>query len=109
VAAQTFAWVHVEDLAALVADLATGAIEDSDDAGRGPVPGGCTPVNVAGGPATHRDYLGTVAGALGVEPEWRDEPAWTGQVRADRARRWGWAPRVDLAEALRELEDGLRR
>ena len=107
VAEQTFAWVHVDDLAALVADVATGAVPTSEDPERGPVEGGCTPVNVGGGPATHRDYLGTVTSALGVEATWDDGPAWTGRLVADRARRWGWEPRVDLGQALGELEAGL--
>jgi nucleoside-diphosphate-sugar epimerase len=71
------------------------------------VAGEATPVIVAGEPATWRDYLGTVARAVGVEPEWTDEPVWTGQLRTDRARRWGWAPRVGLAQALEELRRGL--
>jgi nucleoside-diphosphate-sugar epimerase len=105
--AQTWAWVHVDDLAAFVADVATGAVATADDPERGPVAGSATPVVVAGEPATWRDYLGTVTGALGVEPEWTDEPVWTGRLRADRARRWGWTPRVGLAEALDELRRGL--
>jgi nucleoside-diphosphate-sugar epimerase len=105
---KTFAWVHVDDLAAFAADLATGAIAAGDDPESGPVAGGCTPVNVASGPATQRDYLGAVTEALGVEPTWDDEPSWTGQILADRARAWGWMPRVSLAEALDELEAGLR-
>ncbi|MGY1915209.1 NAD-dependent epimerase/dehydratase family protein [Blastococcus sp. SYSU DS0973] len=105
--AQTWPWVHVEDLADLIADLATGAVPAGDDAARGPVAGGTTAVIVAGEPATWRDYLGTVTEALGVEPEWTDEPAWTGQLRTDRARGWGWAPRVSLAEAMDELRRGL--
>jgi nucleoside-diphosphate-sugar epimerase len=105
--AKTWSWVHVDDLAALVADVATGAVATADDPERGPVAGGTTPVIVAGEPATWRDYLGTVADALGVAPEWTDEPVWTGQLRSDRARRWGWAPRVGLAQALDELRRGL--
>jgi 2-alkyl-3-oxoalkanoate reductase len=105
--AKTFAWVHVDDLAALVADVATGAVATADDPERGPVAGGTTPVIVAGEPATWRDYLGTVTDALGVEPEWTDEPVWTGQLLTDRARRWGWAPRVTLARAMDELRQGL--
>jgi nucleoside-diphosphate-sugar epimerase len=105
----TFAWVHVDDLATLIADLATGRIAPSDDPSEGPVAGGCTPVNVAAGPATQREYLETVTGALGVEPLWDDEPAWTGSILADRARAWGWTPSVTLDEALREIEAGLRR
>lgn len=104
----TFAWVHVDDLAAVAADLATGAIPAGSDAASGPVAGGCTPVNVAGGPATQRDHLGAVASALGLEPTWDDEPAWTGQIRADRARGWGWSPQVSLEDALAELRAGLR-
>lgn len=106
--AQTFAWVHVDDLASLAADVATGAIATGDDPESGPVTGGCTPVNVASGPATQRDYLGAVTEALGVEPTWDDGPAWTGQIVAERARRWGWRPRVDLPTALDELRAGLR-
>ncbi|SNS14820.1 Nucleoside-diphosphate-sugar epimerase [Geodermatophilus pulveris] len=105
--AETWGWVHVEDLAALIADVATGAVATADDAERGPVAGGTTPVIVAGEPATWRDYLGTVTDALGVAPEWTDEPVWTGRLRTGRARRWGWAPRVDLARALDELRQGL--
>ncbi len=106
--AQTWSWVHVDDLAALIADLASGAVPTSDDAERGPVDGGTTAVIVAGEPATWRDYLGTVTDALGVEPEWTDEPVWTGRLLADRAQRWGWSPRVGLAQALDELRRGLR-
>ncbi|WP_369255226.1 NAD-dependent epimerase/dehydratase family protein [Geodermatophilus amargosae] len=105
--AQTWAWVHVDDLAALVADVATGAVATADDPERGPVAGGTTAVIVAGEPATWRDYLGSVTDALGVAPEWTDEPAWTGRLLTDRARRWGWTPRVGLAQALEELRRGL--
>ena len=105
--AQTWAWVHVDDLAALIADVATGAVATAGDPELGPVAGSTTPVIVAGEPATLRDYVGTVADALGVSPEWTDEPAWTGQLRADRARGWGWAPRVSLAQAMDELRRGL--
>jgi 2-alkyl-3-oxoalkanoate reductase len=99
---QTFAWVHVDDLAAFAADLATGQIAD------GPTAGACTPVNLAGEPATVRDYYAAVTGALGVEPVWDDDPAWTGQVLANRAREWGWTPTVDRAHAMAELDVGLR-
>ena len=105
--AKSWAWVHVDDLAALIADVATGAIATVDDPEHGPVAGGTTPVIVAGRPATWGDYLGTVTDALGVAPEWTDEPVWTGRMRTDRARAWGWAPRVDLAQALDELRRGL--
>lgn len=104
----TFGWVHVTDLARLIADLATGAIATSDDPAHGPVEGECTAVNVAAGPATQRDYYEAVTGAVGVEPTWNDGPGWTGQVRADRARGWGWRPEVDLSTALAEIRAGLR-
>jgi nucleoside-diphosphate-sugar epimerase len=105
---QTFAWVHVDDLAALIADLASGRIATASDAGAGPVDGGCTPVNAASGPATVRDYVETVAKTLGVDPAWDDEPAWTGQILAERARAWGWTPAVSLDQAMDELAAGLR-
>jgi nucleoside-diphosphate-sugar epimerase len=105
--AQTWSWVHVDDLAALIADVATDAVATADDPERGPVAGATTPVIVAGESATWRNYLGTVTDALGVEPEWTDEPVWTGQLLTDRARRWGWAPRVSLVQALDELRRGL--
>src|SRR3712207_8393274 len=40
---QTWAWVHVDDLAALIADVATGAAATADDPARGPGAGGTTP------------------------------------------------------------------
>ena len=106
---ETWSWVHVDDLAALIADVATGAVATADDPERGPVAGGTTAVIVAGEPATWRDYLGTVTESLGVAPEWMDGPAWTGQLLTGRARRWGWAPRVSLAQAMDELRRGLTR
>ena len=106
---QSFAWVHVDDLVALVADVATGRVPTSPDVAEGPVAGGCTAVNVAAGPATARDYYGTVARAVGVEPVWVDRPPWTGRILAHRAQGWGWAPTVDLTRALAEVEAGLRR
>ncbi|GAA1430371.1 hypothetical protein GCM10009616_14770 [Microlunatus lacustris] len=106
--ARSFAWVHVDDLAALVADLATGQVAEASDGSAGPMAGGCTPVNAVGEPATARDYVGTVCQALGLTPAWDDEmPAWTGQIRADRARGWGWRPAITLSRALTELRDGL--
>lgn len=104
---QSFAWVHADDLVTLAADVATGQVPTSSDPDRGPVPDGCTPVNVAAGPATHRDYYGTVTAALGVEPVWERGPAWTGRILADRARAWGWTPTVDLERALEEIAEGL--
>jgi nucleoside-diphosphate-sugar epimerase len=105
---QTFAWVHVDDLAAFAADIASGRVATSTDPATGPVPGACTAVNVAAGPATLRDYYETVTGALGLEPVWEDAPAWTGQILAGRARAWGWTPTVDLTRALGEIDAGLR-
>ena len=105
---QSFAWVHVDDLAALVADVASGRVQTSTDPGSGPVAGACTVVNVAAGPATARDYYETVTGALGVEPVWDDGPAWTGRILAGRAHEWGWTPAVDLSRALAEIDEGLR-
>lgn len=107
VAEGTFAWVHVDDLAALTADIATGRIADASNPLDGPVPGACTVLNVAAGPATQLDYHGTVTAAVGVEPIWDDKPAWTGGISAVRARRWGWAPEVTLAGALAEIDTGL--
>jgi 2-alkyl-3-oxoalkanoate reductase len=108
VARQSFAWVHVDDLAALAADVASGGVATSPDPANGPVEEGCTVANVAAGPATVRDYYETVTGALGVEPIWDDAPAWTGRILAGRARGWGWAPTVDLTRALAEIDEGLR-
>ncbi len=105
---QSFAWVHVDDLAAFAADLASGRVATSTDPEAGPVAGACTVVNVAAGPATVRDYYATVTGALGVEPVWDDGPAWTGRILAGRAHAWGWTPTVDLASALAEIDAGLR-
>ena len=105
---QTFSWVHVDDLATLVADLASGLVQTSTDPETGPIAGGCTVVNVAAPPALARDYYQTVADALGVEPVWDDGPAWTGRILAQRAHRWGWAPTVELDEALAEIDKGLR-
>ncbi len=105
---QSFAWVHVDDLAALAAEVASGRVAGSTDPGKGPVEGACTAVNVAAGPATARDYYETVTGALGVEPVWDHAPAWTGRILAERAQGWGWAPTVDLTRALAEIDEGLR-
>jgi nucleoside-diphosphate-sugar epimerase len=105
---QTFPWVHVADLASLAADLAVGLIPDAADPGSGPVPGAWMPVNVAAPPATLRDYFGAVSGALGIDPVWDQAPAWTGHIRPDRARGWGWRPTVTLDQALAEIAAGLR-
>jgi nucleoside-diphosphate-sugar epimerase len=105
---QSFAWVHVDDLAALAADVAAERIPSSGDPGTGPVAGGCTVVNVAAGPATVRSYHETVTAAVGVDPVWDDGPAWTGRLLAGRAHGWGWTPTIDLPRALAEIDSGLR-
>lgn len=105
---QSFAWVHVDDLVAFAADVATALVTASTDPATGPVAGACTPVNVAAGPATLRDYHETVTRAVGVTPVWDDAEPWTGRVLADRAHGWGWIPAVGLAEALEEIAQGLR-
>lgn len=105
---KSFAWVHVDDLARLAADVATGRVACAADPEHGPVEGGCTPVNVAAGTGTQRDYLGAVTEALGLEPVWEEGEAWTGRIVADRARRWGWTPHMGLDDALAELKAGLR-
>jgi 2-alkyl-3-oxoalkanoate reductase len=105
---QTFAWVHVDDLAALAADVATARVAAATDPATGPVAGACTPVNVAAAPATVRDYHEAVTRALGVTPVWDDAQAWTGRLLADRAHGWGWTPAVRLDEALDEIARGLR-
>ena len=104
---RSFAWVHVDDLAALAAEVASGRVAAATNAEVGPVDGACTVVNVAAGPATARDYYATVTGALGVEPVWEDAPAWTGRILSRRAQAWGWKPSVDLETALAEIEEGL--
>ena len=106
--AKTFAWVHVDDLTRLIADVATGVIATADDPEQGPVESGTTAVVVAGEHATWREYHGTVTEALGVEPEWTEEPVWTGRLVTDRARGWGWTPQVGLRAAMDELRRGLR-
>lgn len=105
---QSFAWVHVQDLVSLTADVAVGRIAPARDPEAGPVEGGCTAVNVAAGPATHRDYYETATRAVGVEPIWEEGEVWTGRLLATRAQRWGWAPTVDLSQALAEIAEGLR-
>jgi nucleoside-diphosphate-sugar epimerase len=107
VADQSFPWVHVTDLAALIADVAAGRIAISDDAAGGPVAGACTPVNVAAEPARYAEYHELVADAVGVSPVWDDDPAWTGRIVADRASGWGWSPAVTLHDALDEVRTGL--
>ena len=105
---QTFAWVHVDDLVRLAADVATARVRAATDPAVGPVVGACTPVNVAAGSATVRDYHETVTRALGVTPVCDDAEAWTGRILAHRAHGWGWAPAVGLSAALDEIAHGLR-
>jgi nucleoside-diphosphate-sugar epimerase len=107
VADQSFPWVHVTDLASLIADVAVGRVATSDDAATGPVEGACTPVNVATETARYADYHQVVADAVGVSPVWDDSPAWTGRIVADRAHQWGWSPAVTLHDALDEVRNGL--
>ena len=104
---RTWAWVHVTDLARLIADVAGGVIAPVDSARVGPVRGRCTPVNVAAPGGTWRDYLTAVCEAVGVEPVFVQGEAWTGQLVADRARSWGWRPQVALDQALAQLQAGL--
>jgi nucleoside-diphosphate-sugar epimerase len=108
VPAQSFPWVHVDDLVALAADVATGRTAVSPSPATGPVAGACTAVNVTAGTAALRDYYETVTRAVGVTPVWDDGAVWTGRLLADRAAGWGWTPAVDLTEALDELARGLR-
>lgn len=105
---QSFPWVHVDDVASFAADLASGRVPTSSDPECGPVPQGCTVVNLAAEPATARDYYETVTRALGVEPVWVEGPAWTGRLPSRRAHAWGWTSAVDLAQALSEIDRGLR-
>ena len=80
-----------------------------DAARRGRSPGGCTVVNAAGGPATLRDYVGTVTPPWASSRSGRTRPAWTGQILAGRAARLGLAPRGSTsAQALAEIDAGLR-
>jgi nucleoside-diphosphate-sugar epimerase len=105
---QSFAWVHADDLVAFAADVATALAASSTDPASGPVVGGCTPVNVAAGTATARDYYETATRAVGVSPVWDDGAAWTGRVLADRAHAWGWTPEIGFDQALEEIAHGLR-
>ena len=105
---KTFAWVHVDDLAALAADIASGRVRTSTDpdTGRSRAAAPCSTSRPA--PLPRRDYYETVTGALGIDPIWDDDEAWTGQIVARRAEAWGWTPTVDLDTALAELDAGLR-
>lgn len=105
---RTFGWVHITDLADLIADAATGAFATSDDPSNGPAEGDVTAVNAVSGNVPMRDYLEPVAGAMGVDPVWETRPAFGATLLADRARGWGWEPKVTFNDAMQELVDGLR-
>ncbi len=106
IADATFAWVHVDDLARIIVDVATGVVASSEDPSQGPVVHATTVLNVASGGATQRDYYEAACASVGVEPVWDDEPAWTGEISNERAHSWGWTPTVDLATALAEVGPG---
>ena len=107
-AGQTFAWVHVDDLAAFAADVASGGWRPrpTPRPDRSPVPARRS--IVAAGPATVRDYYETVTAGARGRPGLGRRPAWTGRILADRAHGWGSTPTVDLAAALAEIDAGLR-
>lgn len=105
---RTFGWVHLSDLARLIADVATGAIAPSQDPDAGPVPHQATAVNAVSGNVPLRDYLTQVAKAVGVEPLWETRPAFRAKLLAERARDWGWEPKVTFDDAMTELLDGLK-
>ena len=105
---QTFAWVHVDDLAAFAADLATGRIAAADRPGGGAGRGRAAPRSTSPRAGHGARLLRDRHRGARVEPAWDDEPAWTGRILAGRAHGWGWAPTVDLATALAEIEAGLR-
>ncbi len=100
--------MHVNDLAAFVADIVAGNVAASDDPQLGPVPGSSTAVTVAAPDVTVRDYYAAVTEALGVAPMWDDKPGWTGRLVADRARAWGWSPAVSFDEAMDGVVTSLR-
>ncbi len=105
---RTYGFVHVDDLARLIADLATGSIALADDATVGPVAGQVTTCNAVSGNVTFREYLAPVAAAVGVEPEWIHKEAFRAKLLAERARAWGWEPQVTFEEGMAELLSGLR-
>lgn len=104
---RTFGWVHVRDLADLIADLATGRIPLAADAAEGPVEGAATAVNAVSGTVPMGEYLGPVAHAVGVEPVWESREAFSARLLAERARAWGWSPRITFEEAMSEVTTGL--
>ena len=107
---QTFAWVHVDDLATLVADVASGAVATvRRPASAGRSRAAARPSTWRAGPATLRDYLGAVTArarrGAGLGRRSRVDRADPGRPRprAGAGRR-----RVDLAAALAEIDAGLR-
>ena len=104
---QTFAWVHVDDLASIAADLATGAIATPPTrrrarsraaARRSTSPAARPRSATTWAPSPRRSVSSRPGTRAGVDR----------QIVAERAQRWGWAPRVDLATALEELKAGLQ-
>ena len=104
----SFAWVHVDDLAAFAADLASGRVAVRRRPGEGPGRGGVHARQRRRRPGHPPRLLRHRHRALGLDPVWHDRPAWTGRILADRARAWGWTRSVDLATALAEIDAGLR-
>ncbi|MDO5501970.1 MAG: NAD(P)-dependent oxidoreductase [Actinomycetia bacterium] len=104
---RTFGWLHVRDLADLIADLATGRIPTATDSMDGPVAGAATPVNAVSGNRRLREYIGPVCAAVGVEPIWTEPRGFRADLVAERARSWGWTPKVTFEEAIDELLAGL--
>lgn len=104
---RSFGWVHLRDLADLIADVATGRITAGDNPAAGPVKDGVTAVNAVSGTVQVRDYLAPVARAVGAEPTWETREAFRARLLAERARSWGWSPRITFEEAMSELVSGL--
>ena len=105
---RTFGWVHVTDLADLIADIATGSIALNADSSAGPVPAMATPVNAVSGNVRLGEYIAPVCAAVGVEPVWQERNAFRAHLLAERARAWGWSPKVTFEEAMSEVVAGLR-
>ena len=109
VARRSFAWVHVDDLAAMVVDVATGRVATASDPADGPAEGGCTAVDVGGEPATVEDYLGTVTTRPRRRPGGRTARPGPARSAPTGPAAWGWTPRVSLATALDHLHENVRR
>jgi 2-alkyl-3-oxoalkanoate reductase len=104
--AQTFAFVHVEDLVDAV--LAAAGLDGRSDDGRSPDASG-TPIvaNVVGGHVTVGDYLDAVVellpGTVSVRPG-TDAAGWTGRYATDRLpRRLGVAPHRSFRTGMAEI------